>query len=131
MSKKTKTDDMGDLTKLINERSEYIQEIIRNTSISVQYYKKIAIFSNVDVNACQMALNDLYVSTTELINVIQSESIETSINSLQKIIDRLSIIMSGYGTQYIDDLIYITMGSEFKKNISKTELYSKYELIKN
>ena len=121
----------GDLPKLIIERIEYIREIIRNTSISAQYYKKLAIFSNVDLNACQISLNDLYASTIELTNTIKYEPIENSINSLQKIIDRLSIIMSGYGTNRFDDLIYITMGSEFQKSINKMELISKYELIKN
>lgn len=131
MSKKTKTDDTADLTKLIIERLGYIQEIIRNTSTSTQYYKKLAIFSNVDLNACQIALNDLYTSTTELTNTLKSEPIESSINSLQKIIDRISVIMSGYGTRQIEDLIYITMGSEFQKSINKPEMLSKYELIKN
>jgi len=131
MSKKQKTDDVNDLTKLITERLEYIQEMIRRTSTSTQYYKKLAIFSNVDLNACQIALNDLYASTVELTNTMKSEPIESSINSLQKIIDRISVIMSGYGTKQIDDLIYITMGSEFQKNINKPELLSKYELIKN
>ena len=121
----------GDLTKLIIERLEYIREIIRNTSISTQYYKKLAIFSNIDLNACNIALNDLYVSTTELANIIKSEPIETSINALQKIIDRLSTIMSGYGTTHIGDLIYITIGSEFQKGLNGQELMSKYELIKN
>lgn len=131
MSKKSKTDDIGDLTKLIMERLNYIREIIRNTSTSVQYYNKMAIFSNVDLNACQISLNELYLSTTELTNTMKSEPIETSISSLQKIIDRLSVIMSGYGTKQVDDLIYITMGSEFQKSINKPEIMSKYELIKN
>jgi ATP-dependent Lon protease len=131
MSKKPKTDDIGDLTKLITERLNYIREIIRNTSTSTHYYKKMIIFSNVDLNACQTALNDLYSSTTELEKTMKSEPIETSISSLQKIIDRLSVIMSGYGTKNIDDLIYITIGSEFKKSINKPEIMSKYELIKN
>ena len=131
MSKKPKTDDTNDLTKLILERLEYIREIIRNTSISTQYYKKLAIFSNVDLNACQMALNDLYSSTNELTITTKSEPIESSINALQKIIDRLSTIMSGYGTNRIDDLIYITIGSDFHKSINRPELLSKYELIKD
>ena len=121
----------GDLTKLIIERLDYIREIIRSTSISTQYYKKLAIFSNIDFNACNIALNDLYSSTTELTNAIKSSPIETSINSLQKIIDRLSTIMSGYGTTHIGDLIYITMGSEFQNGLNNLELISKYELIKN
>ena len=119
-----------DLKKLIIERTEHIRDIIRSTNASTQYYKGLSIFSNVDLNACLTALNDLYSSTNNIINDIESNGIETAINMLQKIIDRLSIILSGYGTKYMDDLIYITLGSEFNKSLNRKDLISKYEIIR-
>jgi ATP-dependent Lon protease len=126
--KKTKTND-GDLSKLIIERIDYIQEIIQNTTISMQNYKNISIFSNVDLNACITVLNELYVSSRTVISTLDVEPIENTINSLQKIIDKLSIIMSGYGTKNIEDLIYITLGSDFPSLINP-HINAKFELIK-
>jgi ATP-dependent Lon protease len=130
MNKTAKIDDSTDLKKLIIERTEHIRDIIRSTTASVQYYRGLSIFSNVDLNACLTALNDLYSSTNNIIDDIESNAIETVINMLQKIIDRLSIILSGYGTKRMDDLIYITLGSEFNKSIPRPDLASKYEIIR-
>ncbi len=130
MNKSSKIDDTSDLKKLIIERTEHIRDIIRSTTASAQYCKGLSIFSNVDLNACLTALNDLYTSTNSIIDDIESNAIETIINMLQKIIDRLSIILSGYGTKHMDDLIYITLGSEFNKSLHRKDLISKYEIIR-
>ena len=123
--KKNKTND-GDLSKLVIERIDYIQEIIQNTTISIQEYKQMSIFSNVDMNTCITVLNELYICSR---NVIGMSDIENTIDSLQKIIDKLSIIMSGYGTKNIADLIYITLGSDFP-TLTNPYINAKYELIK-
>lgn len=130
MSKSIKLDDTIDLKKLIIERTEHIRDIIRSTTASVKYYRQLHVFSNLDLNACLTALNDLYISTNEIINDIGSNAIETIINVLQKTIDKLSIILSGYGTKNMDDLVYITLGSEFSKSIVRQDIMSKYELIR-
>lgn len=119
----------GNLSQLIIERIDYIQEIIQNTTISIQNYKYISIFSNIDLNICITALNELYASSQKLISTLSAEPIESAINSLQKIIDKLSIIMSGYGTKNMDDLIYITLGSDFP-SLLNPHINAKFELIK-
>jgi len=119
----------GNLSQLIIERIDYIQKIIQNTTISIQNYKYISIFSNVDLNICITALNELYASSQKLLSKLDTEPIENAINSLQKIIDKLSIIMSGYGTKNMDDLIYITLGSDFPSLINP-HINAKFELIK-
>ena len=119
-----------DLKQLIIEKVDFIRDIIRNTTVSVQYYKKIQIFSNVDLNACITSLNDLYTNTQNILDDLQSKPLELTINNLQKVIDRMSIIISGYGTKNIDDLIYITLGSDFNKSTIGDDLKSKYDLIK-
>ena len=129
MKKHGKPDDVQYLKKLILERNDHIQNIIRSTAASAQYYKKMLIFSNMDLNACLAALNDLYSKTVEIVSNLESMPIDPIINSLQKIIDKLSVIMSGYGTHKMEDLIYITLGSEFNKSITRTDIISKYNLI--
>jgi hypothetical protein len=49
---------------------------------------------------------------------------------MQKIIDKLSMLISGFGTKYIEDLLFITFGSEYKNLKIENQLFqSKYELI--
>ena len=44
-----------------------IQKIIQNTTISIQYYKMLNIFSNNDVNICINTLTELYTKSCVLI----------------------------------------------------------------
>jgi hypothetical protein len=127
------TSNHNQLNTLINEKICYIQEIIQNTVLSIQTYKSFEIFSNSDVNMCITTLKDLY----EQSNVVKEENtkpnmnVEILIETLQKIIDKLGLIISNYGTYHIEDLIYVNFGLEFKnKHIDDPILQSKYDIIK-
>jgi ATP-dependent Lon protease len=172
---------------LIYDKITYIQEIIQNTILSVQNYKRYDIFSNSDLNICMSSLNELYQKTVSLHNSIQvgmnktstseqnvvvciaepepgrndnisnseigtnlsnahqvvgerlnavplgtsAKEFDLAIDLLQQIIDKLSIVICGFGTQNMDDLLYITSGQEFKnKNIEPILLQEKYEIIR-
>lgn len=100
-----------------------IQEIIRNTLISVQKYKEYDIFSNTDIHVCISSLHELYQKTHNLY-----EKISTPLNPIYdpkdffEIKDKLSIIISGFGTMYLNDLLSIHFGNE----ISTQEFKNKY-----
>ena len=100
-----------------------IQEIIRNTLISVQKYKEYDIFSNTDIHVCISSLHELYQKTH-----ILYEKISTPLNPIYdpkdffEIKDKLSIIISGFGTMYLNDLLSIHFGNE----ISTQEIKNKY-----
>ena len=119
------------INELIEEKIQYIQQIIRNSLISLQNYKKYEIFSNSELIICISSLNELYEKTTNILEKINVENTENIIDLLQSIIDKLSIIMSGFGTKDFNDLLYITFGSEFKNFKSKNtpEMNDKFELI--
>jgi ATP-dependent Lon protease len=52
------------------------------------------------------------------------------IDTLQTIIDKISIIISGFGTKYMQDLFFISFGSEFNdKTIANPVLSDKYQLL--
>jgi ATP-dependent Lon protease len=119
-----------DVTVLIEDRIVHIRSIIRNTILSIQNYKKMNIFSNSDVAICMSTLTELYESTNDIMSRLKTETIDTSISSLQKIIDKMSLIISGYGTQNMDDLLYITFGSEFANFTGSDEMMGKFALIK-
>ena len=115
---------------LIHERITYIQDIIRNTIISIQYYKNVEIFSNSDMILCISVLNELYEKTLSIVQNT-TENVDLLIDELQKIIDKLATILCGFGTKNIDDLLFICFDNVFKNTkIEDTILNSKYELIK-
>jgi len=191
---------------LIEEKICYIQEIIRNTILSINYYKKCDIFSNSDVVICITTLVDLYDKTVQMLNklihipkrniqdetsahpfttedkiisyeahsspsasleatmniprtptlvsnssvlvkaegdgLLSKDNINTSqvnntfteinlvIDELQQIIDKISIVICGFGTKRMSDLLYISFGSDFRENNIHDNIFkSKFELI--
>ena len=118
----------------IQKKIIYIQEIIQNTIISIKNNKKSSLFSENDITLSTSILIDLYTKTSQLQEDMiekQNKSEETLINELQKIIDKLSLVICGFGTKNIDDLLYVTFGSEFKNlEIQNEYINAKYKLIK-
>jgi ATP-dependent Lon protease len=125
----------SDISKFMEEKIVYIQEILRNTILSTKNYKQMHIFSNNDANLSISLLNDLYEKTKEIACQMRAGSpipnYDALIESLQRIIDKLSMIICGFGTKNIDDLLFISFGSEYKNMKFEDELkQSKYDLIK-
>jgi len=128
------TDD-NELYGFIEEKITYIQEIIRSTISSIRINKEHNIFSNNDANLSISVLTELYEKTNEIAKHMRGNNTKNSekiIDSLQKIIDKLSMIICGFGTKRIEDLLFIIFGSEFKNmKIEHPILNAKYEIIKN
>ena len=128
---KTSNDDgQTKITELIKDRIYRAREIITDTIISVQLYRKYNIFSNSEVNICITSLRELHSKTVETFNKIQSDSIEIIIDALQLIIDKLTAIISTFGTKCVDDMIYMTFGSSFLEYRENPELAAKFNLIR-
>lgn len=115
---------------LIKNRIEYINDIIINCVLSLNEYKRLHIYGNSDVHICSSSLDDLYNSNKLLSTNIDTFKTDECIDKLQKIIDKLSLIMSSFGTRNMEDLLYITFGSEFKQVKNNPILNSKLELIR-
>lgn len=130
MNVNPKDNDHTKITELIKDRIYRARDIITDTIISVQLYRKYNIFSNSEVNICINSLRELHSKTVETFQKIQSESIETIIDALQLIIDKLTAIISTFGTKCVDDLIYMTFGSSFLEYTGEPELSSKFSLIR-
>jgi PDZ domain-containing secreted protein len=122
----------NNLAEFVKDKTHYIQEIIRETIISILRKKKNDIFSNNDISLSINILNELYEKTKTIQNDDQVESTnEKNIECLQKIIDKLSMVICGFGTNSIDDLLFITFGSDFSPLIIKNEIQKdKYNLIR-
>ena len=121
----------ADLVLKMREKIVKIQEIIQNTIISIQLYKKHHIFGNSDVTICLTTMNEIYVKTTSLYDAINIAEIEKQIDVLQNIVDKLALIITSYGTYNIEDLLFISCGSDFVQKIGFTDDYmmDKYKLI--
>ena len=128
--------------QFIREKTLYFQEIMKRTILSIQNYKKHDIFSNSDVSLCIQNINDLYDKSNEIIERVANANCcegspdlkdytESLITLLQQIIDKLSVIICGFGTSSFDDLLYVCIGSQYKNIFYETaELQNKIELIR-
>ena len=128
--------------QFIREKTLYFQEIMKNTILSIQNYKKHDIFSNSDISLCIQNINDLFDKSNEIIERVANANFaegspdvkdytENLITLLQHIIDKLSIIICGFGTNTFDDLLYVCIGSQYKNIVYDTvELQNKIELIR-
>jgi ATP-dependent Lon protease len=118
------------INNLIRDRITHVRDIIRDTMISVQSYKRANIFSSSEVNVCISSVKELYEKTTEAYSKIGINTTEVTIELLQSIIDKLSVIISSFGTKNVDDLVHMTFGSSFLEFDGEPELKSKFELIR-
>ena len=134
ISKMKKKSNKDDLINIVLKKLFDIQEIIRNTILSIKRNKVEEIFSNNDSSLSTSILIELYERTDTIYKTLTTNSnykVDDIIESFQKIIDKLSIIICGFGTNYIEDLLFISFGSEFKNTQAPNDiLQSKYELIR-
>jgi len=134
ISKNKQKANVDGIINIIQQKNRVIQDIIRNTILSISRNRTEEIFSNNDSILSVSILTELYGKTnnihTELINSNGNKP-DDIITSLQKIIDKLSMIICGFGTNYVEDLLFISFGTEFKNTQAPTPiLQSKYDLIK-
>jgi hypothetical protein len=130
----TKSSELNEFYKFIDEKIQYIQEIIRTTILSIKKNKEYEIFSNNDTNLSISVLTELYEKTVIILSQLSinnSKSNDKIIDALQAVIDKLSMIICGFGTKNIEDLLFISFGTEFKNmKIDNQILKNKYEIIK-
>ena len=119
----------------IKNKSIYIQQIIRDTIITIIRHNTEKLFSNSDTKLAIPILNNLYSDTETILKDLSNKTpiqLETLLDNLQKIVNNLSMIICGFGTRKIEDLLFIIFGSEFKNLSFQDEiLEAKFELIKN
>ena len=128
-------DDIKKTIELIASKIVYIQEIIRETISSIKKNKKDKIFSDNEATLSISVLGDLFTKTktlTEKIILCEKQAdVDNNLAECQQVIDKLSTIICGFGTKTIDDLLFISFGTEFKNmQIQEPIMQDKYNLIK-
>jgi len=144
-----KTNDIG--SKLIHIKQSNVSTKIdtiennknKNIMVNATHYEEIKQYFSTNK---ETENNDILLNKTTqpepIIAAKQSNSIEDTkshkkqtpdqlIEQLQKIIDKLSMVICGFGTKYIDDLLFISFGTEYKNiKIENAIIQTKYNLIK-
>ena len=118
-----------DMDHIMTNKILKLQEIIQNTILSIQLYKRYNIYSNGDVILCLSSLNDIYLKTGILYDLIKDKNVEGFIEKIQHIVDKISIIISSFGSKNIEDLLFIIFGSEFINHMNSRNK-DKYNLLK-
>jgi ATP-dependent Lon protease len=128
---------INELKKLISDKLARIQTIIQHTISQFNYFRKFDIIANSDMVLCSSTLSECYEKSQGLLTNLSPECetyntidhLNVAINELQSIIDKLSIIMCGYGTKFIEDIFFISFGTEVNMQTDAPVYKSKFDLI--
>merc|ERR1712093_855370 len=95
--------------------------MITQTILAVQKYKSMDIISASDMNICIQNLELLYKQLksidTSLEKNREHNNFEDVITVLQKINNELSALFRTTGTQNIEDIIMVSMGNDFLRDL--------------
>ncbi len=103
------------IQQLMIQKIHRIQQIISRTISSLNAKREQEFIGNSDVMVCTSSLVESSHVLDRLLIDIQDglpteERNNKQIQDLQKIQDQLSMIISGYGTETVEDLIYVVFG---------------------
>ena len=117
--------------KFCKDKISTFQQMITKTIIAVQKYKVMDIVGASDMNTCIQNLEVLYKDLHNL-NIRVTNPGKTDfddvINRLQKINNELSALFRTTGTESIEDLVTVAMGTDFLKKL-KTDDTGVFEVI--
>ena len=124
----------NDFYEIIIQKVIFYEDVIKKTFISLMEYKKMNIIGSNEIN---YSINELNVIMDELRLVecnIKDKTMEIDdlINDLQLLNNKLSKILKMYGTDNLEQLIFVCFGNDyFEKNIVNEIDKSKYEILTN
>lgn len=130
---------LQDIAKLIKSKMFKIQEIIQRILKTLNSYRGLEIISNSDLIVCTSTLIECFnkshhinsqldpqKNTSQDVANYTVEKMNGYIDQLQQIVDKMSIIMCGYGAHSIEDIFFISFGS----NLETTQNSEEIELLK-
>jgi ATP-dependent Lon protease len=120
--KEKKTDE---IEVLIHKKVNFFKDIIQKTLIYVQKNKIHDILGVNDIVICLDKLTELSNKINE-IKVISKSNFDANINILQSVNNDLSLLFKNYGTESLNDLLFICFGNN--KIIDNNQLV-KFELL--
>jgi len=109
----------------IKEKLKYLQEIVQDTFLSIDMYKKNNLFSNISVLQCFHELSALQdkVTTMETSHYISTlvtvEDTEAAINRIQTLFNEVLSLFSKYGTRHLQSVLHIFFRKDYVLDLSK------------
>lgn len=127
---KKETNKLDEMLILVEKKLDFFRDIIQKTIIHVQKNKMLDILGVSDVSICIDKLTDINMKIKEILE-LKINNTEMMINNLQIINNELSSLFKNYGTENLDDLLLICLGSNIKIynndiELNKLELLRKY-----
>ena len=122
------------IVQFITSKITYIREIIQNTILSIKLHRVLEIFSDNDTKLSITVLTELFEQNENILCEMNRAPLtlttDAIIDSLQRIIDKLAMIICGFGTTNIPDLLFIIFGTKFKNTVPTHHLiHAKYRLL--
>jgi len=122
------------IIQFITSKITYIREIIQNTILSIKLHRVLEIFSDNDTKLSIAVLTELFEQNENILCEMNRAPLtlttDAIIDSLQRIIDKLAMIICGFGTTHISDLLFIIFGTKFKNTVPTHPLiHAKYRLL--
>jgi len=122
------------IIQFITSKITYIREIIQNTILSIKLHRVLEIFSDNDTKLSITVLTELFEQNENILVEMNRAPLtlttDAIIDSLQRIIDKLAMIICGFGTSHIPDLLFIIFGTKFKNTVPTHPLiHAKYRLL--
>jgi hypothetical protein len=109
---------------IIQNKIIKLKQIIKNSIKSNQLNKKLDFIESNDLNLCIDYAEGIYDSLNDLSFCINTTSQDELIDNLQNIINKISTLISLYGCENLDDLIYICISSQYKLESRYKNRYS-------
>ena len=110
-STKKSVEDQEEFKQVLRNKVESLQSIITRTILSAQKYKLYDIFGANELNVCLHSLECMFSDLQDILLILTTvEKIDENvyINKLQDLTSELSSLFRTFGTETIDDLLFIT-----------------------
>ena len=117
-----------DMVSLVEKKMLFFQDVIQKTILYVQQNKVLNILAVGDVNNC---IHTLSVFSKQIREPIVRTQIDNNINTLQIINNELSALFKTFGTQSLDDLLFVCFGNNSNECYTKSsDDIIKFELLR-
>lgn len=128
ITNKKETNKYDEMLILMEKKLDFFRDVIQKTILHVQKNKMLDILGVSDVSVCIDKLSDINIKIKDLLE-LKITNTEIMINNLQIINNELSSLFKSYGTENLDDLLLICLGSNIKIHNNEHELH-KLELLR-
>ena len=119
---------INDFEILISKKIDFFKDIIQKTLLYIQKNKTLDILTVSDVVTCIDKLTELNNKLNDIKNKNKSNS-ESIITVLQTINNDISLIIKKYGTESLNDLLFICFGNNKITKNNTTNSILKFELL--